>query len=174
MSSKQSAKDVIIANFKGVQKGTDFILQAIPTDKLDYVPAEHMSQKLSDLARHIAVLPFTATYFAENSSKERPNPDDMKKLIGDKFGPDLAKNDYSAVFAKACDYFLNFYGNKSDSELVTGTFTNFIYTQPTSFLKGFLSVEDHLVQHRGTLFTYLRTLNVPVGMNQYFGREALH
>ena len=168
-----STKDIIVSNFKGVQRGTDFVLQAIPKDKLDYSITKD-GQKMGDLARHIAILPFTATLFAEEGYKERPNPDEMKKKLVDTFGRDLAQNNYSAMFAKACEYFLNFYGQKSDEDLLNKTFTNFIYTQPTPFLKGFLSVEDHLVQHRGTLFAYLRALNIPVTMKQYFGMEALH
>ena len=131
-------------------------------------------QKLGDLARHIAILPYTSTIFVEGGNKERPNPDAMKKILTDKFGSDLTQANYSAVFSKACEYFLNFYGKKSDEELTTKTFTNFLYTNPTAFLKGFLSVEDHLVQHRGTLFAMLRALNVPVTMKQYFGMEELH
>ena len=169
-----STKDIIVANFKGVQRGTEFVLQAVPKDKLDYSPNKDVQQKLGDLARHIAVLPFTSALYAKGGYKERPNPDEMKKVLADKFGSDLANNNYSAVFTKACDFFLDFYGKKSDEELVNGTFTNFLYTSPTPFLKGFLSVEDHLVQHRGTLFAYLRALNVPVTMKQYFGMEALH
>lgn len=169
-----SMKDIVIQNFKGVQRGTDFILKSVPKDKLDYTPNKDVQQKLGDLARHIAILPFTATYFAENGIKERPNPDDMKKVLAEKFGQDFQNNNYTAMFTKACEYYLNFYGKKSDDELVNGTFTNFIYSSPTPFLKGFLSVEDHLVQHRGTLFAYLRALNVPVTMKQYFGMEELH
>ena len=168
-----STKDIIVNNFKGVQRGTDFVLQAIPKDKLDYTITKD-GQKMGDLARHIAILPFTATIFAEGGYNERPNPDEMKKKLAEKFGNDLEQNNYSAMFAKACEYFLNFYGQKSDEDLLNKTFTNFIYTQPTPFLKGFLSVEDHLVQHRGTLFAYLRALNIPITMKQYFGMEALH
>ena len=169
-----SMKEIVISNFKGVQRGTDFILKAVPKDKLDYAPTKDVQQKLGDLARHIAVLSYTGTLFVEGGNKERPNPDQMKKILADKFGSDLANNNYSAVFNKACEHFLNFYSKKSDDELVKGTFTNFINTSPTPFLKGFLSIEDHLVQHRGTLFAYLRALNVPVTMKQYFGMEELH
>lgn len=168
-----SMKEIFVNNFKSVQRGTDFVLKTVPLDKLDHSFTKD-GQKMGDLARHIAILPFTATIFVEGQNKERPNPDQMKKLLGDKFGADLAQNNYSGIFNKACEYFLNFYGNKSDEELINGTFMNFIYTNPTAFLKGFLSVEDHLVQHRGTLFAHLRALNVPVTMKQYFGMEELH
>ncbi len=169
-----TVKDIVINNFLSVKRGTEFILKAIPMDKLDYAPAEHINQKLGDLARHIAILPFTATYFAEHTLQERPNPEEMKKLLGEQFGQDLAQNNYAGVFSKACEYFLTFYSQKNDDEFLNSTFTNFIYSTPTPFLKGFLSVEDHLIQHRGTLFAYLRALNVPVTMKQYFGMESLH
>ena len=171
--SPTTMKDVIINNFKGVQKGTDFVLKAIPKDKLDFSFTKD-GQKLGDLARHIALLPYTSTVFVEGQNKERPNPDQMKKIVGDKFGADIAQNNYSAVFSKACEYFINFYSKKSDNDLANSTFTNFLYTTPTPYLKGFLAVEDHLVQHRGTLFGMLRALNVPVTMKQYFGMEEHH
>ena len=165
-------KEILIKNFKNVQRGTDFILKAIPTNKLDYTPTKEM-KKLGELAFHIATLPLTARYFSENEFKERPERDTILKLFSEKYGADLTKNNYSAIFAKSCEYFLNLFEKKDNNQFINGTFSNFIYRNTTSFLELFLSTEDHIVQHRGTLFAYLRTLNIPVTMQQYFGFKEL-
>jgi hypothetical protein len=167
-----SVKELLLKNFKGIQRGTNFILKTVPTDKLDYQPNKDM-RKMGEIAMHIATLPLSNTFLIENEFKERPNPELSKKLFEDKFGSAYNENNFPVIFEKACEYFIDFYNKKTDVEFFTNTFTNFIYTKPTSFLQGFLSVEDHIVQHRGTLFAYLRLLNIPVTMMQYFGFEEL-
>lgn len=168
----KSYKDIIFENFVSVRRGTEFILKAIPQDKLDFALPDD-GQIMGELARHISILPFTNTYFIENQSKERPPMEEIQKILGEKFGSSIQKNNYVEMFDLASDYFLHYFGNKTDKELVEGTYSNFIRPQPTPYLTGFLFIEDHLVQHRGTLFAYLRALNIPVTMKQYFGMEEL-
>ena len=67
----------------------------------------------------------------------------------------------------------DFYTKKTDAEWLNTTFTTFINPNPAPLLQGVIGVEDHIIQHRGTLFAYLRTLNVPVTMKQYYGMEEL-
>lgn len=170
--SKKSFKDLLLKNFNGVQRGTEFVLKTIPPKQLDFAPANGM-KKLGELAFHVATLPLTFTYFVQNNSTERPAPEDIKLLLSDQFGSEIAKNNYQAMFGRSCEYFLEFFKKHSDDELAQKTFTNFIYQTPTPLFSAFLSVEDHIIQHRGTIFAYLRILGIPVTMKQYFGIEPL-
>ena len=174
MSSKQqnSVKEILMKNFKNVQQGTNFILKAIPKDKLDYQPTIDM-RKMGDLAFQNALLPLTCTMFAQGMFKERPDQATMQKVLAEKLGSAVKENNYPAMFAKACEYMFDFYGKKTDNDWLNTTYTTFINPNPISFLQGFVGIEDHLIQHRGTLFAYLRTLNIPVTMKQYFGMEDL-
>jgi len=126
-----SVKEIFLENFAGVQRGTDFILKAVPKDKVDFTLVKD-GQKMGDLARHISLLPFTSTLFIEKEFKERPSPEQMKNSLADHFGPDLYEGNFSTMFRKSCEYFLTFCGKKTDSEIVGSTFTNFIYATPIS------------------------------------------
>jgi len=63
-----SVKEIFLENFAGVQRGTDFILKAVPKDKVDFTLVKD-GQKMGDLARHISLLPFTSTLFIEKEFK---------------------------------------------------------------------------------------------------------
>ena len=174
MSSTQqnSVKEIILKNFKNVQQGTNFILKAVPKDKLNYQPTKEM-RPMGDLVMHIATLPLTNTLFVQGVFKERPDPAAMQKVLEEKLGNVYKEKNYSAIFTKACEYMNDFYTKKTDTEWLNTTFTTFINPNPAPLLQGIIGVEDHIIQHRGTLFAYLRTLNVLVTMKQYYGMEEL-
>ena len=85
MSSTQqnSVKEIILKNFKNVQQGTNFILKAVPKDKLNYQPTKEM-RPMGDLAMHIATIPLTNTQLVQGVFKERPAPAAMQKVLEEK------------------------------------------------------------------------------------------
>ena len=172
MVSNETLKDILIDNFKSLTKEPLFLLKAFPQDKLTYQPCKQM-QKLGKLARHIAVIPFTATLYAEEYFCEHPAPIEVNNILTEIFGDDLANHNYAAVFAKSCDYFLSFYNTKCDESLVHKSFINSSNNEPTPYLKAFLNVQNHLAQHTGNLHTYIRELIVPEAVKQYIEEAPL-
>ena len=160
MVTNDSLKDIIIDNFKSLQKETMFLLKAIPQDKLEYSPCKQM-KRLDRLAKHIAVIPFTATLYAEEYFCDHPTPAELNKVLDETFGDDLKNHNYAGVFAKSCDYFLSYYNTKCDDSLVNKSFINPSNNQVTPYLKSFLNVQNHLATHTGNLGAYIRELLLP-------------
>ena len=173
MLTNETLKDIIIGNFKNLAHETKFLLKAIPKDKLEYSPCKQM-MKLSKLARHIAVIPYTATLYAEEFFCEHATPAELNKILDENFGEDLANHKYDAVFEKSCEYFLSFYNAKCDESLVNKSFIHPATNEVTPFLKSFLKVQNHLSLHTGTLNAYVRELVVPEAAKEYIEKKVLY
>jgi len=173
MVTNESLKEIIIANFKELQHEAKFLLKAIPKDKLDFSPHKRM-KKLGKLARHIAVIPYTATLYAEEFFCEHATPDELNELIQDNFGEDLDNHNYEVVFEKSCEYFLNFYNNQCDDSLVNKTFINPANKEITPYLKNFLNVQNHLSMHVGTLNAYIKEQVLPDAEREYIEKKVLY
>ncbi|OLS28617.1 MAG: hypothetical protein HeimC2_05620 [Candidatus Heimdallarchaeota archaeon LC_2] len=167
-----SAKETVIRNFKGVIRGTDFVLQAIPSDKLNH-KLDSKGTKLRDIAFHIATLPLGATIFAKGVFEKFPSVPVLMEAFDEYLGEMMKSNDYAAIFRKSCEVFLDHYNQFSDEEFVNSTYSNFLTGGPITHLGGFLGTQNHVVHHRGTLFGFLRSLEIPVSMHQYFGMNPL-
>lgn len=160
MVTNETLKDIIIENFKNLTKESAFLLKAVPQDKLEYSPNKKM-KRLGKLAKHIAVIPFTATLYAEEFFCDHPTPAELNKVLDETFGDDLTNHNYAAVFEKSCDYFLSFYNTKCDESLVNKSFINPSNNQVTPYLKSFLNVQNHLATHTGELSAYIKELLLP-------------
>ena len=101
-----SAKETVIRNFKGVIRGTDFILQAIPSDKLNH-QLDPKGTKLREIAFHIATLPLGAAIFAKGVFEKFPSVPDLMEAFKEYLGEMVRSNDYAAIFRKACEVFLD-------------------------------------------------------------------
>ncbi|OLS24924.1 MAG: hypothetical protein HeimC3_18000 [Candidatus Heimdallarchaeota archaeon LC_3] len=51
-----SIKTIVLNHNKSVQRGTYFVLKAVPKENIDFSPKENL-RKISDLAFHLATLP---------------------------------------------------------------------------------------------------------------------
>ncbi|MHA2100746.1 MAG: hypothetical protein ACW99A_18910 [Candidatus Kariarchaeaceae archaeon] len=168
-----SAKEVVLKMYKNIQRGTEFVLDAIPEDKLDY-QLDPKGAKLREIAFHAATLPLGAAIFAKGVFEKFPSIPDLMKALEDYLGGDLIKTkDYAAIFKKSCEVFLDHYNKFSDDEFVNSTYSNFLTGGPITHLEGFLGTQNHLLQHRGTIFGFLRSLQIPVSMHQYFGMNPV-
>jgi hypothetical protein len=161
----------MLRNYQNVRRGTNFVLKTIPSDQIDYIPQKGM-RKLGDLASHIATLPLGSYIFTSGIVEKFDASlliDALKQKLGDLYD---SKN-YFQIFEKSNKYFLKFYEDLPLNDWVESTYTSATNPKPITYLQGFLGFQTHLLQHRGSLFTYLRTLDVPVSMKQYFGMEEL-
>ena len=165
MVTNETLKDIVIENFKSLMRETMFLLKSIPQDKLEFSPCTQMKH-LGQLARHIAIIPFTATLYAEEYFCEVQTPTELNKVSEETFGDDLKYNNYSTVFEKSCDYFLSFYNAKCDDSLINESFINPANNEATPYLKNFLNVTNHLAHHTGNLSAYIRELLVPEAVKQ--------
>lgn len=167
-----SAKESVIKNFIGVQRGTDYVLQAVPSDNLDY-QMDPKGTKLRAIAFHIASLPLGAAIFAKGIFEKFPSVPDLMEAFEEYLGDMIRSNDFPAIFRKSCEVFLEHYNQFTNEEFVKSTYTNFLTGGPITHLEGFLGTKNHVLQHRGTLFAMLRSLEIPVSMHQYFGMNPL-
>jgi uncharacterized damage-inducible protein DinB len=167
----KTIKSSIIDSYKKIQKGTEFVLRAIPQTQLDFKPNERM-RRLEDLAFHIATLPVGSIILAESNFKEFPPLDVLLKAMEDRIGNVKTKN-FADIFTRASEHFIQFIHNKTEEELIHSTYQSFLMREPASYFEGYLNMITHLIQHRGTLFVYLRLLEIPVSMMQYFGIKEL-
>lgn len=167
-------KKLLFKNFKAVQRGTEFVLKAIPTDNQDFKnfkPKTEM-RSLGDLAFHIATLPVGSVILAESSFTEFPPIEVLLKSMTERIG-EVTSSNYADIFVRSSKHFVEYFDKKSDDDLINKTYQSFLMRQPATFFEGFQSMMNHLIQHRGTLFAYLRLLDVQVSMKQYFGIKEL-
>ncbi|MHA2171163.1 MAG: hypothetical protein ACXAB7_14810 [Candidatus Kariarchaeaceae archaeon] len=164
-----SAKETVFKMFESVQKGTEYVLQAVPSDKLDYQINENSAQ-LGDLAFHIAAMPLASVLFGDGTFEQFPAPEKLIEELAKHLGDAMSDKDYLAIFKSSCEIFLKFHGEKNWSE---DKYSSFLHREPVSHLQAFLGTQNHLVQHRGTLTTYLRSLDIPVTLKQYWGYAPL-
>ncbi|MHA2251568.1 MAG: DinB family protein [Candidatus Kariarchaeaceae archaeon] len=167
-----STKDTVLKMFESIQKGTEFILQAIPEDKLDH-KIDESGSSLGKLAFHLAALPLGSVLFANGTFTEFPAVEKLMEKLSEYIGEEMKNNDFAAIFRKSCEVFINYYQTITNDDWVNTTYSTFLSRGPTTPLQGFLSTQNHLIQHRGTLFAYLRTLEIPVTLKQYWGYKPL-
>ena len=167
-----TAKELVMSMFENIQKGTDYVLQAIPMDKLDHQVGGD-SATIEALAFHISTLPLGAALFAQNLFDKFPENDALMATFEKYLGDSLKNKDYPEMFRKSCEVFLEFFGGKTDDEWVNSTYTNFLFRGERTYLEGFLSMQNHLIQHRGSLVSTLRSAGVPVTLRQYWGMKPL-
>ncbi|MHA1991220.1 MAG: DinB family protein [Candidatus Hodarchaeales archaeon] len=170
-SKNLSIKEIILLNYQNIQKGTEFVLKAISINDIEYAPQEGM-RKLGDLAFHIATLPLGSFIFTSGLVKEF-NPVTLISTLKQRLGPLYDSKNFVKIFVKSNDDFLKFYEDLPVEYWIEKTYTSATNPKPITYLQGFINFQNHLIQHRGSLFTYLRTLNIPVSMKQYFGIEEL-
>ncbi|MHA1982759.1 MAG: DinB family protein [Candidatus Hodarchaeales archaeon] len=170
-SKNLSIKEIILSNYQNVRKGTEFVLKAISLDDIEYEPQEGM-RKLGDLAFHIATLPLGSFIFTSGLVTEF-DPVTLINALKQRLSSLYDSKNFSKVFEKSNDDFLNFYKDLPAEYWTEKTYTSATNPKPITYLQGFINFQNHLIQHRGSLFTYLKTLNIPVSMKQYFGIEEL-
>lgn len=166
-----STKELVMKSFDQIQKGTEYVLQAIPMDKLDYGIKD--SATISELAFHIATMPLGATLFAKGVFEKFPEFDVLTTEFEKYLGDSLKKKDYKTMFTKSCTVFKEFWESKTDDEWVNSTYSNFLTRGPRTYLEGYLSMQNHLLQHRGSLTSTLRSARVMVNLQQYWGMAPL-
>ncbi|MCE7735322.1 MAG: hypothetical protein GPJ54_10625 [Candidatus Heimdallarchaeota archaeon] len=167
-----STKETVLRMFRTIQRGTEFVLDAIPADKLDH-KLDPNGAKLREIAFHISTLPLGAAIFAKGVFEKFPSVPKLMEALEEHLGDLMKTQDYSAIFRKSCGVFLQHYNSFSDKEFINSTYTNFLTGGPITYLEGFLGTQNHVLQHRGTLFGFLRSLGIPVSMHQYFGMSPL-
>lgn len=167
-----STKETVLRVFQNVQKGTEYVLMAIPMDKLDH-QLDSNSAKLKDIAFHIATLPLGAAIFAKGAFEEFPSVPELLKSFKEHIGDIVDTNDYTEIFKHSCDVFLGHFNAFTDKEFIESTYENFLTRGPKTHLEGFLGTQNHILQHRGTLFGFLRSLGIKVNMRQYFGMKPM-
>ncbi len=156
--------------FENIQRGTEYVLMAIPMDKLDY-SVEENTATIEDLAFHISTLPLGAALFAQNLFDKFPESDQLMAEFKKYLGDSLDDKNYPEIFRKSCKVFTDFFEGKEDWYK---TYTSFLFRGERTYLEGFLSMQNHLLQHRGSLTTTLRSMGIPVSMKQYWGMKPLH
>lgn len=170
-SMKLSVKEIILQNYQNVRKGTKFVLKAIPHDVIDYSPHKKM-RKLGDLAFHLSSLPLGSFIFTSGIVKKF-EPNALIYALKQRLGTLYDSKNYAEIFEKSNEYFLKFYENLPAEDWIGSIYVSATNRKPITYLQGFINFQNHLIQHRGSLFTYLRTLMIPVSMKQYFGIEEL-
>ncbi|MDH5401284.1 MAG: hypothetical protein OEZ01_14475 [Candidatus Heimdallarchaeota archaeon] len=167
-----TAKTQIIKAFENIIKGTEYVLQAVPADRLDF-KIEENSTTLESICFHISTLPLGATLFAQQVYTEFPPVDVLIEKMKEYLGDSIEQKDYSTMFTKSCEVFLKHYNSFSDRDFVQETYSTFLTRGPVTHMEGFLSTQNHLIQHRGTLVAMLRSMGIPVGLSQYWGMKPL-
>ncbi len=163
-----TAKEITLQMFDNIQKGTEFILGAIPMDKLDH-SVDGKSATIGDLAFHIATLPLGSVLITQGKFDKFPPIDELMKAMEPYLGDSLENKDYKSIFTKSCKAFIEFYESKSADEWINSTYENFLTRGPRTYLQGFYSMQNHLLQHRGSLTSTLRSAGIHVSLKQYWG-----
>ncbi|MFV2016337.1 MAG: hypothetical protein ACC656_12965, partial [Candidatus Heimdallarchaeota archaeon] len=145
---------------------------AIPDDKLGH-RLDPNGAKLREIAFHISTLPLGATIFAKGVFDKFPSVPKLMETLEEYLGDLIKTTDYVTIFRKSCELFLSHYNNFGDEEFTNSTYSNFLTGGPITHLEGFLGTQNHIMQHRGTLFGFLRHLGIPVSMHQYFAMSPL-
>ncbi len=167
-----SAKSSVLKQFEHIQKGTEYILQAVPKDKLDH-SVEKSSATIEGLAFHIATLPLGAKLFAEGKFDKFPSTEVLMKTLEEYLGDTMRNKDYKSMFTKSCLIYLEYFGNKTEDEWINSTYVTPVSRGPMTYREGFLSMQNHLIQHRGSLTTTLRSIGILVSLRQYWGMSPL-
>lgn len=167
-----SAKSSVLKQFEHIQKGTEYILQAVPLDKLDH-SVEKSSATIGGLAFHVATLPLGATLFAQGKFEKFPSTDVLMETLEGYLGDSMRNKDYKSMFTKSCNIFLEYFENKTEDEWINSTYVTPVARGPRTYLEGFLSMQNHLIQHRGSLTSTLRSIGVLVSLRQYWGMTPL-
>ncbi|RMG31438.1 MAG: hypothetical protein D6732_14830 [Methanobacteriota archaeon] len=163
------SKEIILQMFQRIQKGTEYVLQAIPEDKLEHRVSDN-SASVKELAFHIATLPLGAALFAQNIFDKFPDNETLMNQFEKYLGDSLKNNDYPEMFRKSCQVCIEFFKQK---DWINETFANFLNKNQRTYLEAFLSMQNHLIQHRGSLVSTLRSAGIPVSMQQYWGMKPL-
>lgn len=164
-------KNSLLKSFQKLSKGTEFVLRTIPQDQLGFKPKPEM-RSLGELAFHIATMPVGSVILAESDFKEFPPVEVLVQAMTERIG-DVETTNYADIFVRSSKYYEEFISKKTPEELSTGTYQSFLMREPNTYVEGYLSMITHMIQHRGTLHAYLRLLDVPVSMTQYFGIKEL-
>ncbi len=155
--------------FKNIQRGTEYVLMAIPKDKLDHRVSPN-SASIKELAFHISTMPLGATLFAKNLFDKFPESDVLMAEFEKYLGESMKNNDFPEMFRKSCEVCIEFFNSK---DWLNETFSNFLNKKERTYLEAFLSMQNHMIQHRGSLVSTLRSAGIPVTMQQYWGMRPL-
>jgi uncharacterized damage-inducible protein DinB len=167
-----NSKDVVLSMFENIQKGTRFVLEAIEKEHLDKAVNEE-SATVGDLAFHISTMPLGTTLFAQGRFEKFPEVEVLMSAFKEFLGDDLDQKRYAQIWDKSCEVMLEYWKSKSADEWINTTFSHFLTRGPVTYLEGFLAMQNHMLQHRGSLTSTLRSIGVPVGLRQYWGMSPL-
>ncbi len=130
------------------------ILDAIPEDKWDWRPVEHM-MALGELANHlITLLDIESEIFSGNLTPESYEEKVKARTVADKTSLIAASREYHTRAMK-------FYQGMTEDDFETGTFTTPFGTT-MSYKGGVLAQLEHFAHHRTQLWCYLNILGEEV------------
>ncbi|HEX8153056.1 MAG TPA: DinB family protein [Thermoanaerobaculia bacterium] len=148
--------DALLAEFEHEMKTTRRLLERVPAERGDWKPHDK-SSSLSQLALHVAHIPFWMTMTLKRTELDAAAPAEKRTLTT----TEALLAEFDRKVADACDALTAATAEDLQVPWTLRAGDHVVFTMPrAATVRTF--VMNHLIHHRGQLSVYLRLLDVPL------------